>query len=137
MREAYGFSTDLNRYIGAAPDDRVYDRSAWTYILGSKFTPLFLKRDAGCYLIQLCYVVDGILGWADAWIGQFRSSAPTPLRGVNAQTLRSVVAVFRRSEAIEPAARRPQNQQIVLFNAVELSTKASARSAEPRAGGLS
>jgi hypothetical protein len=96
-------STDLNRYIGMAPDNMVYDKSARTYIRGSKFDPLFLKPDASRYLSQLRSVADGILDLADAWIGQFPSydSAPTPVRGVNAKTLRSVVAAIRRSEAIE------------------------------------
>lgn len=96
-------STDLNRYIGMAPDNMVYDKSARTYIRGSKFAPLFLKPDASRYLSQLRSVADGILDRADAWIGQFPSydSAPTRAQGVNAQTLRSVVAAIRRSEAIE------------------------------------
>ncbi len=96
-------STDLNRYIGMAPDNMVYDKSARTYIRGSKFAPLFLKPDASRYLSQLRSVADGILDRADAWIGEFPSYdfAPTPVRGVNAQTLRSVVAAIRRSEAIE------------------------------------
>lgn len=96
-------STDLNRYIGMAPDNMVYDKSARTYIRGSKFAPLFLKPDASRYLSELRSVADGILDRADAWIGQFPSydSAPTPVRGVNAKTLRSVVAAIRRSEAIE------------------------------------
>lgn len=96
-------STDLNRYIGMAPGNMVYDKSARTYIRGSKFDPLFLKPDASRYLSQLRSVADGILDRADAWIGQFPSydSAPTPVRGVNAKTLRSVVAAIRRSEAIE------------------------------------
>jgi len=96
-------STDLNRYIGMAPDNMVYDKSARTYIRGSKFDPLFLKPDASRYLSQLRSVADGILDRADAWIGQFPTydAAPTPVRGVNAKTLRSVVAAIRRSEAIE------------------------------------
>lgn len=96
-------STDLNRYIGMAPDNMTYDKSARAYIRGSKFDPLFLKPDANRYLSQLRSVADGILDRADAWIGQFPSydSAPTPVRGVNAKTLRSVVAAIRRSEAIE------------------------------------
>ena len=96
-------STDLNRYIGMAPDNMVYDKSARTYIRGSKFDALFLKPDASRYLSQLRSVADGILDRADAWIGQFPTydAAPTPVRGVNAKTLRSVVAAIRRSEAIE------------------------------------
>ena len=96
-------STDLNRYIGMASDNIAYDKSARTYIRGPKFTPLFLKPDAGRYLSQLRSVADGILGRADAWIGQLPlyDAAPTPVRGVNAETLRSVIAAIHRSEAIE------------------------------------
>lgn len=108
LMDAFGVSvnqasTDLNRYIGMAPDNMIYDKSARTYIRGSKFDPLFLKPDASSYLSQLRSVADGILDRADAWIGQFPSyaAAPTPARGVDAKTLRSVVAAIRRSEAIE------------------------------------
>lgn len=108
LMDAFGVSvnqasTDLNRYIGMAPDNMVYDKSARTYIRGSKFDPLFLKPDASRYLSQLRSVADGILDRADAWIGQLPpyDAAPTPVRGVNSKTLRSVVAAIRRSEAIE------------------------------------
>jgi len=96
-------STDLNRYIGMAPDNMVYDKSARAYIRGIKFEPLFLKPDPSRYLSQLRSVADGTLDQADAWIGQFPSydAAPTPARGVNAKTLRSVITAIRRSEAIE------------------------------------
>ncbi len=108
LMDAFGVSvnqasTDLNRYIGMAPDNMTYDKSARTYIRGSAFDPLFLKPDASRYLSQLRSVADGILDPSDAWIGQFPSydAAPTPVRGVYAKTLRSVIAAIRRSEAIE------------------------------------
>lgn len=96
-------STDLNRYIGMAPDNMQYDKSARAYVRGAAFAPLYLKPDASRYLSQLRSVADGILDRSDAWIGQFPSydAAPTPVRGVNAKTLRSVIAAIRRSEAIE------------------------------------
>ena len=96
-------STDLNRYLGLAAENMVYDKSARTYVRGSDFTPLFLKPDASRYLSQLRSVADGILDQSDAWIGQFPpyDSTPTPARAVNAKTLRSIVAAIRRSEAIE------------------------------------
>ncbi|WP_413813823.1 helix-turn-helix transcriptional regulator [Rhizobium sp. Root482] len=96
-------STDLNRYIGMAPDNMQYDKSARAYVRGTAFAPLYLKPDASRYLAQLRSVADGILDRADAWIGQFPSydATPTPARGVNAKTLRSVIAAIRRSEAIE------------------------------------
>jgi len=96
-------STDLNRYIGMAPHNMHYDKSARAYVRGEAFAPLYLKPDASRYLAQLRSVADGILDRADAWIGQFPSydATPTPVRGVNAKTLRSVIAAIQRSEAIE------------------------------------
>lgn len=96
-------STDLNRYIAMAPDNMVYDKSARTYARTAQFEPLFLKPDASRYLSQLRSVADGILNRSDAWIGEFPAydAAPTPVRGMNAKTLRTVTAAIRRSEAIE------------------------------------
>lgn len=106
--EAFGVSvnqasTDLNRYIGMAADNIAYDKSARTYIRGQKFNPLFLKPDASRYLSQLRSVADGILDRADAWIGQLPpyDAAPTPVRGVHADTLRCIIAAIHRSESIE------------------------------------
>ncbi len=96
-------STDLNRYIGMASQNIAYDKSARTYIRGASFTPLFLKPDAGRFLSQLRSVSEGNLDRDDAWIGQLLSydAAPTPVRGVHAETLQRVVAAIRRSDAIE------------------------------------
>ena len=108
LMDAFGVSvnqasTDLNRYLGMAPDNMAYDKSARTYIRGSKFDPVILKPDASRYLSQLQSVGDRTIDQSDAWIGQFPSydAAPTPVRGVNAKMLRSVIAAIRRSEAIE------------------------------------
>lgn len=96
-------STDLNRYLGLAPANMAYDKSARTYVRGSDFAPCFLKPDASRYLSQLRSVADGIVDRSDAWIGQIPDfdAAPTPARGVNARTLRAVVSAIRRTESIE------------------------------------
>jgi predicted DNA-binding transcriptional regulator YafY len=96
-------STDLNRYIGFAPDNMVYDKSARTYVRGSAFKAQFLEPDASRYLAQLRSLADGILDREDSWIANLPpyASAPTPVRGVDPVTLRSVVGAIRRSEAIE------------------------------------
>ncbi|MGO4915984.1 WYL domain-containing protein [Pseudogemmobacter sp. W21_MBD1_M6] len=96
-------STDLNRYIGFAPENMVYDKSARTYVRGSEFRPQFLEPDASRYLTQLRSVADGILDREDSWIADLPTfaSAPTPVRGVNPVTLRSVVGAIRRSEEVE------------------------------------
>lgn len=96
-------STDLNRYIGFAPANMVYDKSARTYVRGSAFQPQFLEPDASRYLAQLRSVAENILDREDSWIANLPSfaSAPTPVRGVDPVTLRSVVGAIRRSEEIE------------------------------------
>lgn len=44
------FVADLNRYIGFAPDNMVYDKSARTYVRGPEYSAHFLKPDASRYL---------------------------------------------------------------------------------------
>lgn len=96
-------STDLNRYIGFAPDNMIYDKSVRTYVRGPEYSPQFLKPDASRYLVQLRSLADGILDSDDTQIAELPSydAAPTPVRGVNPVTLRSVVGAIRCSEAIE------------------------------------
>jgi len=96
-------STDLNRYIGFAPDNMIYDKSARTYVRGSDFKAQFLQPDASRYLAQLRSLADGILDREDSWIANLPpyASAPTPVRSVDPVTLRSIVGAIRRSEAIE------------------------------------
>ena len=108
LMDAFGVSvnqasTDLNRYIAMAPANMAYDKSSRTYIRSSGFAARFLEPDASLYLSKLRSVADGIIDRSDTWIGKFPSydCAPTPVRGVDPKTLRSVVAAIRRSEAIE------------------------------------
>ncbi|MEV8468634.1 WYL domain-containing protein [Fluviibacterium sp. DFM31] len=96
-------SADLNRYIGFAPNNMVNDKSARTYVRRPDYAAQFLKPDASRYLAQLRSLADGIMDSDDTWIAELPSydAAPTPARGVNPITLRSVVGAIRRSEAIE------------------------------------
>ncbi|WP_209596999.1 WYL domain-containing protein [Ruegeria sp. HKCCSP351] len=96
-------SADLNRYIGLAPDNMVYDKSARTYVRGPEYAAHFLKPDANRYLTQLRSLADGNMDRDDTWIAELPSydAAPTPARGINPVILRSVVGAIRRSEAIE------------------------------------
>jgi predicted DNA-binding transcriptional regulator YafY len=96
-------STDLNRYYGFAPDNMVYDKRARTYARSPEFKPKFLEPDASRYLAELRSVADRILDREDSWIANLPpyASTPTPVRGVDPETLRSIVGAIRRSEAIE------------------------------------
>ena len=96
-------STDLNRYIGIAPDNMLYDKSARTYVRTPGYKSRFLEPDASRYLAQLRSVADGIVDREDSWIAGLPpfASIPMPVRGVNPVSLRSVVGAIRQSEAIE------------------------------------
>ncbi len=96
-------SSDLNRYIGFAPENMLYDKSARMYVRGPDYAAQFLKPDANRYLAQLRSLADGIMDSDDTWIAELPSydAAPTPARGVNPVILRSVVGAIRRSEAID------------------------------------
>lgn len=96
-------SSDLSRYIEMAPGNMVYDKSARTYVRGPDFACRFRSPDAARYLAQLRLVADDVLDREDCWITELPpfATAPTPVRGVNPVTLRSVVDAIRRREAIE------------------------------------
>jgi WYL domain len=96
-------STDLNRYLGLAEANMVYDKSARTYVRSSSFTPVFHQPDADQYLSQLRSLSDGIIAADDSWIGGLPSfaCAPTLARGVSPKTLRAMVMAIKRHEAIE------------------------------------
>lgn len=96
-------SKDLTLYQERAPNNAIYDKSAKRYVASNRFQPCFLKPDPAAYLNQLRSVFEGIIDRSHAWIGQCPSydAAPTPVRGVNAGILRSVMAAIRMSQAIE------------------------------------
>lgn len=96
-------SADLNRYLGLAETNMVYDKSARTYVRSSSFKPTFHKPDAERYLTQIRSIADGIITLDDAWIGSVPgfACAPTPARGVSAPILRAVVTAIKRKEALE------------------------------------
>jgi len=96
-------STDINRYIGMAPDNLAYDKSARTYVRTDAFRPKFLKPSATGYLSQLRSIADGVIETTDAWVGALPDfdATPTPVRGVNPATLREVISAIRHKEAIK------------------------------------
>lgn len=96
-------SADLNRYLGLAETNMVYDKSARTYVRSSSFKPIFHKPDAERYLTQIRSIADGVITPDDAWIGSVPgfACAPTPARGVSAPILRAIVTAIKRKELIE------------------------------------
>ncbi|MGK7752157.1 MULTISPECIES: WYL domain-containing protein [unclassified Roseovarius] len=96
-------SADLNRYLGFAPNNMVYDKSARTYVRCSAFDAKFQKLDKYHYLTQLRTSFEGLLSTEDAWIAKLPAfdSAPTPVRGIAPKILRDVVGAINKGEAIE------------------------------------
>ncbi|SHF29733.1 WYL domain-containing protein [Thermomonas hydrothermalis] len=96
-------STDLNRYLGMAPGNMVYDKSARAYVRGDRFEPLFLRPDPARYLSQLRSISDGIVTQEDTWIGQIPAfdTLHSPARGIDAGHLRAVLQAIHNRQAIE------------------------------------
>jgi len=96
-------SADLNRYLGMAPDNMLYDKSARAYIRSDRFEPLFLKPDPASYLSRLRSISDGIVTQEETWIGQLPAfdTVPSPVRGIDAHTLRRVIEAIRTRQALE------------------------------------
>jgi len=96
-------STDINRYIGMAPDNLAYDKSARTYVRTEAFSPKFLKPSASGYLSQLRSLTDGVIEKTDAWVGALPDfdATPSPVREVNSANLREVISAIRHKEAVK------------------------------------
>jgi len=96
-------STDLNRYLGMAPGNMVYDKSARAYVRGDRFEPLFLKPDPASYLSQLRSISNGIVSQDQTWIGQMPDfdTVRSPARGIDAGHLRTVLQAIHSRQAIE------------------------------------
>ena len=96
-------SKDLALYQERAPGNAVYDTSAKRYVAGSNFTPRFIEPDAGEYLGRLRAFDEGESDAGSSFIRHVPPSAvvPSPVRGVRAEVLRTVVAAIREEDAIE------------------------------------
>jgi len=96
-------SADLNRYLGLAPGNMIYDKSARTYVIGEHFDPIFLKPDAATYLSQLRAISNGVVGQDKTWISQLPAfdTVPSPIRRIDAHTLRRVIEAIRTRQALE------------------------------------
>src|SRR5690606_26900739 len=96
-------SADLNRYLGMAPGNMVYDKSARTYVRGDRFDPLFLKPDAATYLSQLRAIASGVVSQEETWIGRLPAfdAVPSPVRGIDAHKLRRVIEAIRTRQALK------------------------------------
>lgn len=96
-------SKDLTLYQERAPRNAIYDKSAKRYIASNEFQPCFLRPDAGQYLNQIRSVAEGILASSESWIAHSPPYAgpPVPARGINNDTLRTVLAAIRQNQAIE------------------------------------
>ena len=96
-------STDLNRYIRAAPRNMVYDKSARTYVPGPSFRPKFHDPAADQYLRMLDLVSSGIVEQSDSWFGKLPNydAVPALKRSVDTKILKCVVNAIHSKYAIE------------------------------------
>jgi hypothetical protein len=96
-------STDINRYIGIAPDNTAYDKSVRTYVRTQPFSQKFLNPSATGCLSQLRSLADDVIEMTDTWVGAVPDfdATPAPVRWVSPATLREVISAFRWKEAIK------------------------------------
>ena len=110
-------STDLNRYIGFAPDNMVYDTSARTYVRGPAFKPRFLEPDASSYLAQLRSVADGILDREDAAKKLLEEAGVEGIGRAGKQDRRRRHVVQQAAGAGDAGGDRRDPQSYVIFDA--------------------
>jgi len=110
-------SADIARYLARAPLI-TYDKSAKRYVAEEAFRPVLAAPDAGRLLGELPLVELGVLAAEDTLLGLVPpfSTAPVPVRAVDAFALRAVLRAIRERRALdilyqsmsrpEPARRR-------------------------------
>lgn len=96
-------SVDLNRYLGRAPDNMVYDKSIKCYLAGKDFKPVFLKPDASRYLAGLRSISDGLLTLEESWLKRLPvyDAVPVPRRSIDPNKLRRVLIAIREGKALQ------------------------------------
>jgi hypothetical protein len=86
LKDSFGISvnqasTDLDRYLGIAPDKMTYDSSGKAYVRCSELAPQFVRPDASRHLPQLRSLSEGIIGQTETWIRSFPTFDATPIGG--------------------------------------------------------
>ena len=108
IRDRFGVSapqasSDLAAYMALAPGNLVYDASAKRYVAGSDFAPRLTCPSAERYLAQLGAVDDAVLALDETWMGAMPTveTTPLPVRKVDAEILRGLLAVMRDRGSVE------------------------------------
>ena len=96
-------SKDLNLYVGKAPGNLVYDKSAKRYIAAADFRPVFLDPQSDAYLAQLHGAPDFAGTLEGSWLSCTPDcdAMPIPHRRIDAEILRLIVAAIRNGRALE------------------------------------
>lgn len=96
-------SIDINSYIDRAARNLVYDKSLRTYRRGVRFKPQFYTPSAETYLAELRARDRGWVKASETWIGEMPplGCAPSPVRGIQPDILRDVLAAIHNGNAIQ------------------------------------
>lgn len=74
-------SNDLTQYRELAPSNIRYDASEKRYMPTPEFKPLFLKPNAGKYLVELSALAASVLTPAELWVGSSPEVGVMPILG--------------------------------------------------------
>lgn len=96
-------SIDINSYIDRATRNLIYDKSLRTYRRGVRFKPQFYTPSAETYLAELRARDQGWVKARETWIGEMPplGCAPSPVRGIQPDILRDVLAAIKEGNAIQ------------------------------------
>ena len=96
-------SKDLNLYVGKAPGNLVYDKSAKKYLAAANFRPVFLEPRSNAYLAQLhgAPKLTGTLQGSWLSFAPDFDAMPIPHRRIDSEILRSIVAAVRNGLALK------------------------------------
>lgn len=96
-------SNDLSVYQELAPENIRYDKSEKRYFATDLFTPLFLKEDAGHYLMQLLSVAEGVSEPEETWLAGVPSFdiIRMPRRNIDPSIWRVMLRSVRETKSIE------------------------------------
>ena len=94
-------SKDLSQYQELVPNNIRYDRSEKRYLAAEPFKPLFLKRDAARYLMQLRSIDDRVLRPEESWLSHPPSFDTLPRGHVDPTILRTVRGTVRNRRSLE------------------------------------
>lgn len=120
LMEYFGVSTpqasaDIKRYMEAAPENTVYDKSLKAYVATDSFEPRFASNDPDQYLTQLKTAGDGLAQRNEIWASKTPSFGILPMlhRKIDPVVFKSVLRAVNEGSAIQLNYQSMSNKDLM------------------------